>query len=65
MNNKRKLVYALLVLFSLMQIVWIVLLFIPSEKEYSNFTAWLGCIGNAFGVLFAIVCLKETNKGNK
>lgn len=65
MDNKRKLLYALLVLFSLMQIVWIVVLFIPSEKEYSNLAAWFGFIGNALGVLLAIVCLKESKKGNK
>lgn len=62
MDNKRKLSYALLVLFSLMQIVWIVILFIPSEKESSILAGWFGFIGNALGVLLAIVSLKEPKK---
>lgn len=63
MNNRRKLLYALLALFSLLLIVRIVLLFFAREDgEYSALAAWLGLIGSAAGVLFAIVCLKERKK---
>lgn len=65
MDDKRKLMYALLVLFSLLLIFWIVALFKPYEGEYAILTAWLGLIGNALGVLFIIVGLKELKKGKK
>ena len=65
MDGKRKALYALLVLFSLLLIWWIVALFIPDEGEYWNLTAWLGLIGNALGVLFIIVSLKDSKKGEK
>lgn len=65
MDNKRKLLYALLVLFSLLLIWWIVALFLPEDGEYWNLCAWLGVIGNAAGVLSVIVILKELKKGNK
>lgn len=65
MDDKRKLMYALLVLFSLLLIFWIVALFNPYEGEYAILTAWLGLIGNALGVLFIIVGLKELKKGKK
>ena len=65
MDNKRKLLYALLVLFSLLLIWWIVALFLPEDGEYWNLYAWLGVIGNAAGVLSVIVILKELKKGNK
>ena len=65
MNGKRKALYALLVLFTLLLIFWIVALFIPDEGEYWNLTAWLGVIGNALGVLSIIVSLKESKKGEK
>ena len=55
MNGKRKALYALLVLFTLLLIFWIVALFIPDEGEYWNLTAWLGLIGNALGVLSIII----------
>ena len=65
MDGKRKALYALLVLFSLLLMFWIVALFIPDEGEYWNLTAWLGLIGNALGVLGIIVSLKESKKGGK
>lgn len=65
MNGKRKALYALLVLFTLLLIFWIVALFIPYEGEYWNLTAWLGVIGNALGVFSIIVSLKESKKGEK
>ena len=65
MDGKRKALYALLVLFSLLLMYWIVALFIPDEGEYWNLTAWLGLIGNALGVLFIIVSLKDSKKGEK
>ena len=65
MDKKRKLLYALLILFSLLLIFWIVALFIPYEGEYWNLTAWLSLIGNALGVLGIIVSLKESKKGGK
>ena len=64
MDNKRKLMYALLVLFSLLLIWWIIALFIPYEGEYWNLTAWLGLIGNALGVLSMIISLKESKMDN-
>ena len=65
MKGKRKALYALLVLFTLLLIFWIVALFIPYEGEYGNLTAWLGVIGNALGVFSIIVSLKESKKGEK
>ena len=44
MDKKRKPLYALLILFSLLLVFWIVALFIPYEGEYWNLTAWLGLI---------------------
>ena len=64
MDGKRKALYALLVLFSLLLIFWIVALFIPYEGEYANLTAWLGLIGNALGVLGIILGLKDSKKRN-
>ena len=62
MNGKIKALYALLVLFALLLIFWIVALFIPYEGEYWNLTAWLGVIGNALGILGIILSLKEFKK---
>lgn len=62
MDGKRKALYALLVLFALLLIFWIVALFFPDEWEYWSLTAWLGVIANALGILGIILSLKEIKK---
>lgn len=62
MDNKRKLLYALLVLFSLLLIFWIVALFVPAEGEYWTLSSWLGVIANAMGILSILVGLREMKK---
>ena len=65
MDNKRKLLYALLILFSLLLIFWIVALFFPDEGEYWKLASWLGVIANAMGILSILVGLREMKKNNQ
>ncbi|MDO5442546.1 MAG: hypothetical protein Q4G10_02620 [Bacteroidia bacterium] len=65
MANKRKLLYALLVLFALLLIFWIVALFFPDEGEYGKLASWLGVIANAMGILSILVGLREMKKNNQ